>query len=332
MDHVFIVNPAAGNGKKNLAGILASLHQRIRRVPTFRYRLYETREKRDATAYIRNYCKEHNAPVRFYACGGDGTLNEVVNGVAPFPQASVSVYPCGSGNDYVKYYGGAEPFLRMDDLIDGEEISVDLLRVDDLYAVNIINFGFDTRVAMTMDKVRRNPLFGGKRAYLTGVVHAVLTARKNRCRVWVDGQPLNPVAEKDGTVRNHPLMFLCTVANGQYVGGEYRCAPYSVNDDGQADVCLVQPVSVPQFVDLVGLYRDGQHLVSPKFKEIVHYMRGKHIQVRAEKGFAFSLDGEIVKRDSFDIDVLPKALRLCVPRSALMQKNVKQKGVCPDVK
>ncbi len=319
MEHIFILNPAAGDGKRNIEQVRHAVQAYAETHADFAYRIYETRGKRDATDFVRACCEQSREQMRFYACGGDGTLNEVVNGAAPFPHAAVSVYPCGSGNDYVKYYGGAQPFLQLASLIEGQEVRVDLLRVDSLYAINIINFGFDTRVAVTMDRVRRNRLFGGKRAYLTGVVHAVLTARRNRCRVSVDGMPLAAVRGADGKLQSRPLMLLCTVANGQYVGGAYRCAPRSDNADGEADVCLVEPVSLWTFIRLIGLYRIGQHLDSPKFKKIIHYVRGKRIRVEAEKGFAFSLDGEIVYRDSFDIEVMPQALRLCVPRSVLSQ-------------
>ena len=82
-----------------------------------------------------------------YACGGDGTANEVLHGLIGFENASMTCYPCGSGNDYVKYYGGAEKFLDIEALLAGEEHRVDVMRMGHRYAINVINFGFDTAVA-----------------------------------------------------------------------------------------------------------------------------------------------------------------------------------------
>ena len=110
MKHIFILNPAAGkeNAKEKLAAQLKSVYANVD------YEIYETRGRGDASAYIKQYCETNKESVRFYACGGDGTLNEVVNGAVGFPQASVGCIPCGSGNDFVKYYGGKEIFLNME--------------------------------------------------------------------------------------------------------------------------------------------------------------------------------------------------------------------------
>ena len=109
MKHVFIINPAAGkeNAYETIKAALESLETPVD------YTLYLTKGQGDATAYVRSYCREHAERVRFYACGGDGTLNEVVNGLVGFPQASLGCYPSGSGNDFVKYYGGKQIFLNI---------------------------------------------------------------------------------------------------------------------------------------------------------------------------------------------------------------------------
>ena len=151
MKHIFVVNPAAGktNAVQALQKELETKYK-----GSLDYEIYQTRAPRDATAYIRNYCHTHTEPVRFYACGGDGTLNEVVNGVVGFSHASMGCYPCGSGNDYVKYYGDTSAFLDVAALIEGEETEIDLMKVGDRYAINATHFGFDSSVASVMQKVR----------------------------------------------------------------------------------------------------------------------------------------------------------------------------------
>ena len=83
MKHIFIINPAAG--KENSFDVIKKELEALEH--SVDYELYLTQAPGDATAYIHEYCKSHSGPVRFYACGGDGTLNEVVNGAVGYPQA-----------------------------------------------------------------------------------------------------------------------------------------------------------------------------------------------------------------------------------------------------
>ena len=302
MKHVFIINPASGkeNSFNEIKTALEALHADVD------YELYETKGRGDATAYIREYCERYREPVRFYACGGDGTLNEVANGVVGFAHASVGCYPCGSGNDFVKYYGGLDVFLNVADILDADEEYIDLIRVGDKYAINATHFGFDSCVAKTMMNVRRKKLIGGKNAYTTGVVVALFKAMKNKCKVFADGELLNP----RGTI------LLCTAANGQYVGGAYRCAPRSVVNDGLMEICLVHPISIFTFVSLIGAYKKGLHLDSPKFEKYIEYRRAKSITVEAPEGFIYTLDGELIEGNRFTAEVAHDAIRFAVPKRA----------------
>ena len=311
MKHIFIINPAAGkdNSFQNIKKILE-----LKKVEVD-YELYETQAPGDATAYIRKYCTEHKEPVRFYACGGDGTLNEVVNGVVGFEHASMGCYPCGSGNDFVKYYGGKKVFWNLEELLNAPEEYIDLMRVGNKYAINATHFGFDSAVAQTMMKVRRKALIGGKNAYTTGVVAGLFTAMKNACRVIVDGELLNP----DGNI------LLCTIANGQYVGGSFRCAPRSLDNDGLLEVCVVKPISVLTFVSLVKVYTEGTHLDDDRFAKILKYRRGKKIEIEAPEGFIYSFDGELVRQNKFTVEVVPQAIRFAVPKSAVYLPGEKHK-------
>ena len=302
MKHIFIINPAAGkdNSFQNIKKILE-----LKKVEVD-YELYETQAPGDATAYIRKYCTEHKEPVRFYACGGDGTLNEVVNGVVGFEHASMGCYPCGSGNDFVKYYGGKKVFWNLEELLDAPEEYIDLMRVGNKYAINATHFGFDSAVAQTMMKVRRKAIIGGKNAYTTGIVKAIFTAMNNKCVVEADGEVINPKGK----------MLLCTVANGQYVGGSFRCAPRSNNKDGELDVCLFKPISLFRFLKLLPVYTEGEHLDEKHLADlakIMEYRRAKSIRVTAPEGFAYTLDGEIVEENEFVMEVAPAALRFAVP-------------------
>ena len=123
----------------------------------------------------------------------------------------------------------------------------------------------------------------------------------------VDGELLNP----DGNI------LLCTIANGQYVGGAFRCAPRSLDNDGLLEVCLVKPVSHFTFIKLIGVYTQGTHLEDEKFAKYLEYRRGKKIEIEAPDGFVYSFDGELIRQNKFTVEVVHNAIRFAVPKSAV---------------
>ena len=301
MKYVFIINPKAGE-----QDVKSAIEQAVKALPEAAdCELYVTKGPGDATDYVKTW-REANPgeAVRFIACGGDGTLNEVINGAAGLDGVSVSVYPCGSGNDFVKVFGGAEKFKDIPALLRAETQPLDLLKVGDRWANNVVNFGFDTTVAITINAEREKTGHGNKNAYTKGVVKALLTAMKNDFTVTADGEVLNPAGKA----------LLCTVANGQYVGGSFRCAPKAKTDDGMIDVCLVKPISRLRFVKILTPYTNGEHLDREDMKDIVVYRRCKKVEVDAPAGFAYSLDGEIIYESHFTVEIVPAALQLAVPQ------------------
>ena len=275
--------------------------------------IYVTGAAGDATEYVRRRCKTAvNEPLRFYACGGDGTLNEVVSGAVGFGNVEVACVPVGSGNDYVKYYGGAEAFSDMRRIVSGKAMPVDVMRVETLvagekmggihYSINICNFGFDAAVCRTMEQVRRKKIIGGRNAYTTGIVKALFTSRRTRCRITVDSTLMH-----DGDI------LLCTLGNGRYVGGSYQCSPLSLNDDGLIEVCLFKPMSIVSFARLIGSYRDGTFMQREDVQDKMTYLRGKTVEIEAPTEIDLCVDGEMLLGSHFRIEELPQALHFIAP-------------------
>lgn len=307
MKHIFVVNPCAGkqdSGDEIAAAIdTAGVEAEI----------YETRGPRDATRYVATWCRNHRGEaVRFHACGGDGTLNEVISGVLEASaegnatdNAEVSCYPCGSGNDFVKYFGKAD-FTDVAMLVAARPVEVDAMRVTTAegtrYCINTLNFGFEAEVCRTMADVRRKPLIGGRMAYTTGIVYGLATGMKNPCRMTVDGE-----------VWHEGDLLLAGVANGMFDGGGYRCAPRAVVDDGQLEVMAIGPMSIPRFAKMIGSYERGTHLDDPRLSDVLHYRRGKSVTIESSKPFYIATDGELLSGTRFDVECLPRAVRFAVP-------------------
>ena len=301
MKHIFIVNNDAG--EKSCLDIVKEGIARCEE--TVDYEIYTPHSPEESIGFIRNYLETHKEEdVRFYACGGDGTINKVATGIVGFPNASMTALPFGTGNDYVKYYGTSDIFKDICSMINGDEKLVDIMKVNEKYALNSTHFGLDSVVAKAMNKLRRNKLFGKKRAYPFAIVWAFLTGMRNKCTVYADGEQLNT---ND--------ILLCTVSNGKYVGGSYFNAPNSLNNDGLLEVCLVKPVPRLKFLGLIKYYVAGTHIDNPKFKDIVVYRQAKKVTIEGPEGFCVSIDGEIYESQHIEIENLERAIRFAVPEN-----------------
>ncbi len=300
MKYLFVLNPMAGSG-----GVEEKLRKEISALKcSDSCEVYLTKAPMDATRFVRETIAANpDEKLRFIACGGDGTINEVFSGAVGAENVSVTSYVCGSGNDFVKVFGGQEKFLNVEKLVSAPERKLDALRVGGRYSFNVTNFGFDTTVAITINKEREKTGHGSKNAYTKGVVTALIKSMNNKCTVTADGEVLNP----DGRA------LLCTVANGQYVGGSFKCAPRAKTDDGLIEVCLIKPISRIRFVKILTPYTNGEHLDREDMKDIVTYRQAKKVEVSAPEGFAYSLDGEIIYEKDFSIEIVPGALNFACP-------------------
>ena len=299
MKHVFIINPVAGFENSFLA-----LSNKLKAFKNkYDINVYVTSSIKDATEFTHDFCATHKGEdIRFYSCGGDGTLGEVVNGIAEMENTSVTCFPCGSGNDFVKSVGGKDRFLDLESLFNAENKKIDLISINgEVYSLNVINAGFEAKVCKVANSLRGK----SKKPYLRGIISALFKGMKNKIFVEVDGEILN----EDGT------LLLSTFANGGFVGGKYNCAPKFVLDDGLMEVCLVKPVSIFTFLKLIKKYERGEHLDSPKFRKLVKYKRAKCVRLYSDNEFDLCVDGEMLFGREFKLEVNKKALNFAIPET-----------------
>lgn len=298
MKYYFIVNPAAGTHSAE-----QSLRSALRDYSgSERYEVHVTCGPEDAGVFLRRVRESGKGPLRIIACGGDGTLNMVVNAAQGMEDVSIGCYACGSGNDYIKYYGETKDFLDLYRLFAAQPRDVDLMSVNGRLSVNIVDFGFDTKVVQWMERVRRLPLIGGKNAYYTGILAALLSPMSTDCKITVDGEGMDTGS-----------LLLATLGCGQYVGGGYRCAPRSSNTDGWMEVCLVKPLSRFRLLKLMELYRQGRHLEADSLKPLIRYRRAKNVMAHFPVETGILLDGEMMMVKDAEVNLFPRALSFLVP-------------------
>ncbi len=295
MQHIFILNPAAGH-----ADTTATLTESIKSTFGDAAILYMTTGVGDATDFVRQYAAAHtDEPLRFYACGGDGTFSEVVGGAVGFSHVAVGVIPVGTGNDFVRNFRNNENFMSVENQRDGQEIAIDLLRCNDRYCVNMLNTGFDCEVVAKMQEIKRR--VPANMAYALGVVIELLKKPTAQVKVIADGEPVCQ-GEK----------LLCAVANGGFYGGGYHPLPVASPSDGYIDACLVDNVSRLRFVSLIGKYKKGTHII-PQTQDIIRVIRCRRLCIEFPAPRRVSIDGELVMMERCDIEILPSAIRLVLP-------------------
>ena len=305
MKHLIVLNGSAG-------GFDAALKEKVDEAfKGLDYEIYMTTGPRSVIPFLKEYLKKTKDTVRVYACGGDGTIHEVVNGVVGAKNAEVAILATGTGNDFVKIYGGKEKFQDFAALIKGEAHPVDVSELtgegveEPLYSINVINFGFDAIVGARGNYYKEHGLPEGTKEgtnpYDYALKHdAMKHGRFNDIEVFADGEKLN---EKQ--------ILLATLAQGQYVGGQFRCAPKSDNTDGLIDVCVLKTMTFLGLGMIIGTYTKGKHLDKPR-KKIV-YRRAKEIKMVSPADFDVCVDGEMIKGNNFVVKVIPGAVKLVLP-------------------
>ena len=167
MKHLFIINPAAGS--RNRTQEYSDVIHKICRARKVNYEIRVSTAPGEATRIARE-AAETGEELRLYACGGDGTLNEVVAGAAGHENAAVTVFSGGSGNDFVKIFDDPKAFFDLHRLMDADEATFDLIRCNDDLSVNICSVGLDARIGTDVSRYKRIPLLHGFRAYAASSV------------------------------------------------------------------------------------------------------------------------------------------------------------------
>ena len=305
MKHFFILNPAAGKGKR-FEKIIEQIHT-LCKERGVDYVVHITERIGEATEFVKKCCKSTTERLRFYACGGDGTINETASGLIGCDNAELGVIPMGTGNDFVRNFENQEKFLDIEAQLDGEAKKIDIIRYNDKYSVNMINVGFDCEVAKQAARNRRNVFVPSKIAFIVGVVQKFFSMPGVKAKLIIDG-----VEQKQSQFQ------LCAIANGSYCGGGFYAAPISFLNDGTVDICTINPVTRMKLLKLVGYYKAGTYLEKKIAPDIIKYKKCSSIEMQFEEPTDISVDGEIERVSSLTITTVRNALSFCVPKGCVM--------------
>jgi YegS/Rv2252/BmrU family lipid kinase len=301
-DTVFLVNPASGNGATG-----RRWPELVRRAAALGL-AGETllSERQGHLIDLAEQAGKGGASL-VVAVGGDGTMNEVVNGLMRAdPRPELAIVPLGTGMDFVRTYGIP---TRFDEAvrtaltgpprrIDVGSVSYRTWEGEDArrYVVNVGSVGMSAAVAQRANGMSK--ALGGRTTFFYALVRVFLAWRNTVVHVDLDGD------EHSG--RMHDVV----VANGRYHGGAMMLAPEAQPDDGLFDVLLIGDVNKLDFVTTAPKLYRGTHLAHPK----VELARARAVAVDAPERLPIELDGEQVGTTPARFEIVPAAIAVRVPR------------------
>ena len=300
MKHIFIVNPAAGKSDRT-----AEYRKMIEAAFAPRGLSYELLVS-GAPGECRTLARQaaqSGEEVRLYACGGDGTLNEVVNGVVGYDNA---------GNDSIKIFDDPAAFTSIERLLDAEEARFDLIRCNGSYALNVLSIGFDARVGTDIARFKRLPLVSGKGAYILSIFSNMLHGLTADYTVTLDS----------GEVFSGRKTMIC-VCNGRWYGGGFNPVPEAEPDDGLLDVLVVEKVNLLQVATVVGHYQKGRYADYPS---LIYHARCRSLRIECVKESVVNIDGEAAYTTDAKIELIPQAIRFFYPKGLTYHTKNSQSG------
>lgn len=298
MKHIFVFNSVSASKRKR-----KKLFDRVIEVcknEKLDYDIYFTRQSGGAFRYASEIAAS-GQPVRFYGCGGDGTISELAAAVANYDSAEFTAISLGTGNDFIRNFGNKKDFLDLISLIYGNPIKIDLIRVNERYCANITNIGFDRRVVSAKNRLRKLHIVPAGLAYIGGVILSLIFIKKEILHFTFE----------DGTQSSNRLL-LTLFANGAYYGGGFKACAEADLTDGIFDLMIVPPVGRLRFLSLVGRYKKGE-IMQTKFKDQIIYRKCKSLEITKATPIRYCLDGEILTASKLNLEIVPAAARFVVP-------------------
>jgi diacylglycerol kinase (ATP) len=293
---VFIANPISGKGKA-----LALAKRAIEFVGNTGAiaELQITEAKGDAERFAKDAVE--NGAIRVVACGGDGTIHEVVNGImanSASERSVLGIVPAGRCNDFAYDLGipkDSEKMIR--NLLDGVPRPIDLGYVGDRYYTTVATLGFDSEVAQYVDEGHHPSFLKGNPAYLYAAFVKLLKYRSK----WVS------IKGDFGKFEGH--IYLTATGNSTRYGGRMKVTPSALLDDGLLDVCFVRPITRMTFLRMLPKAFSGTHVNHPAVTMEVT----KKLEIKSSETLWLWADGEQIAHTPTTIRVVHHAISMIAP-------------------
>ena len=294
MKTVFLINPNAG--KETVQSKLKS--QLDTMGIEYRFTEYAGHAKELASEIAKS-----GEEVRIFSCGGEGTNYEVLNGIVDKPNVTLGIVPCGTGNDFLKFFGNIAAFLDISDQLNGKEYYLDLIKITsegkDYYSLNSCSAGMDAMVCENANLFKKLP-FLNKLSYELAIVKTLFQKFGKKMDFIIDGKEYSGI----------PSLF-AGCANAPYYGGGYKCAPDANPSDRKLNYSILATRSKLKTLTILGRYKKGTHT---KLK-ICYHGECEEMIYKTDTPVAFNIDGEVYKFKEVVCKIVPRAVKLLLPKS-----------------
>ncbi len=304
MKTVFVVNPEAGQGK-NIENLIQSINNAISKLKADA-QVYITKSVGDAEKYVKHFCKKFG-PARFIACGGDGTLSEVLNGAIETKGTEIGVIPIGTGNDFCRNFDKDSCFDNIEGQLTGEAVECDAIKFSTNektgYCINMFNIGFDCNVADLTQYMKKKPFISGSLAYFLSILITLIKKKGSDLKIEIDGR-----------VAHNGKLLLTSLANGCYCGGGIKSNPLASIKDGLISVNIIKNVTRRKFISLLPHYMKGTFCTVSGIERYISSQNCRNVTVTPNKGkMRICIDGEIMDAEKTQFEIVHNAFNFVLP-------------------
>lgn len=287
----FIFNPKSG-GKKSLKAF-----EKIKKVlneKKIEYRVFETEKEKQAIYIANELTKEGACDV--IVVGGDGTLNEVLNGFTNFENCRLGLIPAGTGNDFATCVNiPSEPEKALDIMLSEKVKYTDFMQLDGgVRGLNIVGTGIDVEI---LERCRRSKILKGKAQYLISLIVSLFKFKNYKTK-----------AKFNGEEKEYDALISC-VGNGCMFGGGIKMCPDAVVDDGKLDFVVADGVKRGKIPGAFVKLMKGRILE----QDFTRFERVERVEVYPENKFIMNVDGELYEDLEFKVSIVKNKLRMFRP-------------------
>lgn len=299
MRHIFIINPMSGN--QQAANYIPLIEDYFKTHP-LDYEIVLTQYPGHATELAQKYTEKDNVCV--YSLSGDGTANEVLNGLNE--GVSIAILPLGTGNDFARMF--QIPDMPIEKLIietiEGKECLVDYGMSNKRKFLNCSTMGFDADVGIAAHDLKEKYPFLKSFSYVIAIFPLLIKRKPLKFTITFEDKVLKVQS------------LLTAVMNGQYYGGGFTPTPMASIQDGYLDLCVINDTGLFRIISLLPKYKKGKHI----HEDIVKFYKVKQFHLLSERMINTQCDGEVYPEIEIEFKVVEKGLRIRVPKRSLLEE------------
>lgn len=308
MRHIFIINNSTG--KQNASVTVRQELKLLEDSISFRYLAFDTNCPKDEIRLTKLMCDVFSdEKIRFYVCGGSGTLANVISSVTDIKNTEIAFYPSGSTCDFLKCFNGeVEAFKNLENLINGHIVHVDYIKSNkQISGINTFSTGIDVKVTTIFQKIHGLSYISAKLTYIIAAICAVIKFRSKRYRITADN---NRIYEGN---------YMWIIAgNGRYTGGSFYLSKNARVDDGFMNVLMVGSLSLKDRLKAFKYAVSGRMDELGSKKETI---RTSSLSIECLSGKCdFNYDGEVIEGNEIYLTCINKGINFVVPDNVTLKE------------